>query len=103
MWMITSVVLMIVRPFITRPTIYNSAVGAFTATPFISDDIQWEVENYISVLLPIHNVSVVVILVMLYSIICCHVMRVSRLAHTNIDKVQIQVNYSIKGFGCHAR
>ncbi|KAK6048644.1 hypothetical protein COOONC_13851 [Cooperia oncophora] len=141
MWMTASVALMIARPFITRPTIYNSAVGAFTATPFISDDIQWvdfhfhsmslsqffiksreieglierkktipklvlllklfltkiiilplqEVENYVSVLLPIHNISVVFILVMLYSVICCSVAKMSRLSHTNIDRVQIQL------------
>ncbi|KAK5983886.1 hypothetical protein GCK32_000843 [Trichostrongylus colubriformis] len=41
-WMVMCVALMVGRMFITRPTIYNSAVGAFTATPFISDNnTQW--------------------------------------------------------------
>ncbi|KAK6041496.1 hypothetical protein COOONC_21001 [Cooperia oncophora] len=75
MWMIACVVLMIVRPFITRPTIYNSA----------------EVAHYVSVLLPIHNISVVVILVVLYSIICCYVATISRISHNSIDKIQIQL------------
>ncbi|KAK5983883.1 hypothetical protein GCK32_000840 [Trichostrongylus colubriformis] len=90
-WMVICVALMVGRMFITRPTIYNSAVGAFTATPFISDDTQWEVAHYVSVLLPIHNISVIAALVIFYSVICCYVIRISRVANTCIDRVQIQL------------
>lgn len=33
--------LMTVRPFVTRPVLYNSAVAAYIGAPVITDDIGW--------------------------------------------------------------
>ncbi|KIH66992.1 hypothetical protein ANCDUO_02676 [Ancylostoma duodenale] len=40
-WMVVCVVVMIGRPFFTRPFLYNSAVAAYLAAPVISDDTSW--------------------------------------------------------------
>lgn len=41
MWMTLCVLIMIIRPFVTRPTLFNSSAGAFMAAPLISEDMQW--------------------------------------------------------------
>ncbi|VDO82828.1 unnamed protein product [Heligmosomoides polygyrus] len=41
MWMALCVCIMVVRPFVTRPLLYNSVVSAFIGAPVISDDMTW--------------------------------------------------------------
>lgn len=40
-WMIICIGIMVVRPFVLRPVLYNSYVSAFLAGPSISDDMTW--------------------------------------------------------------
>ncbi|EYC29511.1 hypothetical protein Y032_0006g3011 [Ancylostoma ceylanicum] len=90
-WMVVCVAIMIGRAFVTRPVLYNSAVAAYLAAPVISDDAGWEVTHYTSILLPIHNISVIAILGILYVVLCCYVVKIRRAANGSIDKLQIQL------------
>ncbi|RCN50074.1 hypothetical protein ANCCAN_03905 [Ancylostoma caninum] len=89
--MVVCVAIMIGRAFVTRPVLYNSAVAAYLAAPVISDDVGWEVTHYTSILLPIHNISVIAILGILYVILCCYVVKIRSAASGTIDKLQIQL------------
>ncbi|EPB69866.1 hypothetical protein ANCCEY_11040 [Ancylostoma ceylanicum] len=82
-WMVVCVAIMIGRAFVTRPVLYNSAVAAYLAAP--------EVTHYTSILLPIHNISVIAILGILYVVLCCYVVKIRRAANGSIDKLQIQL------------
>ncbi|EYB86407.1 hypothetical protein Y032_0279g1191 [Ancylostoma ceylanicum] len=90
-WMGICVAIMIIRMFVTRPFIYNSAVAAYLAAPLITDDIAWETEYYTSLLLPIHNISVAVVLGFLYLFLCLSVLRMTRMTSCSFDKMQLQL------------
>ncbi|EYC23196.1 hypothetical protein Y032_0016g3167 [Ancylostoma ceylanicum] len=90
-WMFFCVLYMIVRPFISGPIPYNTVVSSYLGAPMISDDIEWEISNYASLFLPIHNLIVSVILVTLYAFLCHQVMKIRRASTGRMDKVQIQL------------
>lgn len=57
-----------------------------------------EIEGYTSLWLPIDNISVIIILIILYAILCHNLSRVNQIAHGKAYKIQLQVVFNrIKG------
>ncbi|CAJ0603731.1 unnamed protein product [Cylicocyclus nassatus] len=71
MWIVLSLAYTLVAWFVFRPAPFNSTVSAFIGLPMIKD-YDWEQIHFTSVYIVIHNCTVVVTLVTLYSIVCCH-------------------------------
>lgn len=54
-WMAASVVVFIVRPFVTRPMLYNSHAAALLFAPVIIDDLDWVYQIISSITLIFKN------------------------------------------------
>lgn len=117
LWMMLSLAYMVMQPFLTRPLLFNTALSAYSIVPMISDDEEWassferyplvafsssqgevphnapfqEVSYYLLLIILIHNITVLVVITLFYSILCGYVAWFGRLAGAGIDKVQIQV------------
>ncbi|KAK5986648.1 hypothetical protein GCK32_002929 [Trichostrongylus colubriformis] len=88
MWMAICIVLMLIRPFFCRPAFYNSTAGTYLLTPFISDDREWESAHYAILILPVTNMSVLVLLVLPYAVLCYYVYKLPSAARASIDKME---------------
>lgn len=125
MWMFLSVLYMTVRPFVSRPILYNTVVSAFIGPTMITNNPNWvgswqqwlefickheshKKEQKSSAakslfrnipttlwLLPIHNLSVCAILLTLYPFICYRIMIRGRIGNGGVDETQIQVKVKI--------
>ncbi|EYC39765.1 hypothetical protein Y032_0641g1025 [Ancylostoma ceylanicum] len=90
-WMAISVFYMVIRPFVTRPIPYNTVISAFIGSPMISDDLEWEISHYQSFFLPIHNVTILVILSAAYTVLCCYVLQMNHFYREGLERVQVQL------------
>ncbi|KAK5972886.1 hypothetical protein GCK32_003038, partial [Trichostrongylus colubriformis] len=82
-------VLVVFRNF--EPAFYNSTAGTYLLTPFISDDRAWESAHYAILILPVTNMSVLVLLVLPYAVLCCYVYKLPSAARASIDKMETVV------------
>ncbi|RCN52484.1 hypothetical protein ANCCAN_01528 [Ancylostoma caninum] len=89
--MLVSIFYMLMRPFITRPIPYNTVISAFIGSPMISDDLEWEISHYPSLFLPIHNVTILVVLLAAYTVLCCYVFQMDHFVKEGLDRVQVQL------------
>uniref|UniRef100_A0A7I4YPF6 Serpentine Receptor, class T n=1 Tax=Haemonchus contortus TaxID=6289 RepID=A0A7I4YPF6_HAECO len=91
LWMVVITAYMVFSPFINRPHPFNTAVSAFISSPMITDDAVKEAAHYDTLLLPIHNITVVVVIFGLYSILCGYVIKMRRIAKLGTYKLQLQL------------
>lgn len=85
------VTIMLVRPFVSHPILYNTKISSFLTAPVITDDLCGEMNYYTSLLLPIHNISFIIVLIVLYTALCYKVSKMSRMINGKIDKMQVQL------------
>ncbi|EYB84966.1 hypothetical protein Y032_0306g1979 [Ancylostoma ceylanicum] len=88
LWMFLSIFYMVTRMFVSRPTVFNSAVASYIFAPLISDDISWEMSHYNSPLFLVHNLSIVVILPTVYLILCVYVIKEKLSSCSRLEKAQ---------------
>ncbi|VDK46152.1 unnamed protein product [Cylicostephanus goldi] len=86
-WMLLSFLYMLIVWFVLRPITFNTVVSAFIGTPLIVD-YETEYYHYTSFYLVIHNSTVVIALVTLYSILYYYV-RYALRRGGNIDDMPI--------------
>ncbi|KAK5965441.1 hypothetical protein GCK32_001452 [Trichostrongylus colubriformis] len=90
-WMLLSIAYMTTLPFFTRPYPFNSVIATFTMLPVISDDFAQEASHFTTIFIPIHNVTVAVVMLTLYFLLCFNIVRMRRLAKGVNHKSQIQL------------
>ncbi|CAJ0603698.1 unnamed protein product [Cylicocyclus nassatus] len=89
MWMTLSLLYMLVVWFVLRPIPFNTVVSAFIGTPLIAN-YETEYYHYTSFYLVIHNSTVVIMLVTLYSVLYYYVRNALRRGG-NIDDMPVFV------------
>ncbi|KAK6059650.1 hypothetical protein COOONC_02718 [Cooperia oncophora] len=72
-WMLLSAAYMLVLPFVNRTHPYNTVASAYLYSPMITDDADKEAAHYTTLLVGIHNVTVVVVVLSLYATICVYI------------------------------
>uniref|UniRef100_A0A7I5EBW2 G protein-coupled receptor n=1 Tax=Haemonchus contortus TaxID=6289 RepID=A0A7I5EBW2_HAECO len=91
LWMALSVAYMVVLPFINRSHPYNTVAAAYIPSPVITDDEEKETAHYVTLMVPIHNITFVVALLSLYTILCVYIIRIPRTAKGRNYKMQVQL------------
>ncbi|XGW25524.1 hypothetical protein V3C99_006720 [Haemonchus contortus] len=91
LWMVLIVAYMVVSPFLNRSHPFSTVASAYISSPMITDDADKEAAHFNTLLLPIHNVAVVIVLFTLYTILCVYVFQMRRIAKRGTYKLQLQL------------
>ncbi|XGW25400.1 hypothetical protein V3C99_006659 [Haemonchus contortus] len=89
-WMVLSVAFMATLPFISRPHPFNSVIGTYIISPVITDNATQESSYFAHLFVPLYNVTVVFVLVTLYSFLCFNIVKMRSLVKGGNYKLQIQ-------------
>ncbi|XGW25536.1 hypothetical protein V3C99_006722 [Haemonchus contortus] len=91
LWMVLSLVLMAILPFISRTHPYNSMIGTYIMSPVITDNATQESSRFAQFLVPSYNVFLVFVLLALYASLCFTMIKMRRLVKRGNYKLQIQL------------
>ncbi|KAK6027334.1 hypothetical protein OSTOST_06634, partial [Ostertagia ostertagi] len=89
-WMALSVLYMVVLPFITRTHPFNSKISTYMPSPMITDDPAKEAAHFATLLVTVHNATIVLVMICLYSLLCFYVIYMRRYVKGIHYKIQIQ-------------
>ncbi|VDO19223.1 unnamed protein product [Heligmosomoides polygyrus] len=67
------------------------AIADLCVNSLIASYFHLEVSYYTVLLVPIHNITVLVLITLLYSVLCAYVFQFGKMASGGIDKVQVQL------------
>ncbi|KAK5965443.1 hypothetical protein GCK32_001454 [Trichostrongylus colubriformis] len=90
LWMVLCVAYIAIQPFIHRTHPFNTTISAYINSPMIVDDVQ-KAADFTIMLVPIQNVTIVVVLLSLYSLLCFHVLRIPHFAKGSHYKFQVKL------------
>ncbi|XGW25404.1 hypothetical protein V3C99_006660 [Haemonchus contortus] len=90
-WMVLSVVIMAILPFISRTHPFNSEIGTYIISPVITDNATQESSQFAHLIVPSYDVTVLLVLLVSYSFLCFNIVRMRRLVKGGNYKLQVQV------------
>ncbi|XGW25528.1 hypothetical protein V3C99_006722 [Haemonchus contortus] len=90
-WMVLSILLMTILPFISRTHPYSSQISTYIISPEITDNPTQESSYFALFLVPLYNVTALFVLVISYSFLCLNIVKMRRLVKRGNHKLQIQL------------
>ncbi|VDO41045.1 unnamed protein product [Haemonchus placei] len=90
-WIVLSEVYMATLPFISRIHPFNSVIGTYIISPVITDNANQETSQFAHLFVPSYNVTVVFVLLILYSFLCFNIVKMRSLVKGGNYKLQIQL------------